>query len=71
MDAYSGGSMVSNSFGFTNTGGTLLGGFDFAPVTVNAVGDLGCNGLSCVGLYTYTLASGAFTVEGCVGDELL
>jgi hypothetical protein len=66
MDAYSGGSMVSNSYGFTNSGGTLLGGHDFDPVTVSAVGHIGCNGLSCVGLYTYTLANGAFTVQTCV-----
>jgi hypothetical protein len=66
MSAYSGGTMNSNgSYGFNNIGGTLLKPPTIFPtVNVTALGHItNCLGLSCVGLYTYTISSGVFSVN--------
>jgi hypothetical protein len=66
MYAYQGGTMSSNgNFGFTNTGGTLLGTREFPIVNVATV-DSSCTTTDCVGTYIYTISNGLFTKIDCV-----
>jgi len=66
MFAYAGGTMAGNgAYGFSNSGGVLLGTQAF-PTVVITVLNRNCTQTGCVGTYTYTLATGAFTREDCI-----
>lgn len=66
MEAYSGGTMISNgAYGFTNVGGVSLGSYDFLPVNVISA-QAGCLTSTCVGLYKYSLLDGTFSIQNCV-----
>jgi hypothetical protein len=63
MSVYSGGEMISNgNYGFKNTieKGSLLCEYPFDSFDVYGKG---CSDLSCVGLYTYNILTGEFSVN--------
>jgi hypothetical protein len=65
MAAYSGGTIVSNGqFGFVPGPGAVL----LQPPTIFPIVNVpnnGCANVSCVGLYKYTVLTGAFTKSDC------
>jgi len=66
MVAYQGGTMGSDgAFGFTNTGGSQIGSFDFPTVNVSVVGQSKAL-TACVGTYTYDKSNGHMTKIDCI-----